>query len=88
MCLLFGENKPTVTIISEVCYSSIISYRIYDNSLMQPLDLPIVDYFIDRSFYNFRFANIRKTKRKKTAKSPRFARHIFTNAFPTEKCKK
>ena len=36
---------------------------------------------IDRSFYNSRFANIRK----KTVKSPRFAHEILTNAFPTEK---
>jgi len=36
---------------------------------------------IDRSFYNSRFANIRK----KTVKSSRFAHEIFTNAFPTEK---
>jgi len=41
--------------------------------------------FIDRSFYNFRFANIRKTNRKKTAESSRFAHEIFTNAFPTKK---
>jgi hypothetical protein len=38
-------------------------------------------YQIDRSFYNLRFANIRK----KTVKSPRFAHEIFMIAFLTEK---